>query len=151
MTPVRVLLRLRRFLLGVSLLIFLGTLTELWLVNHTEDAIQWVPFVLCGLSIVAIIVTAIKRARPTTLFLRACMVLAIIGSALGIYQHVTNNIAFEKEIHPNGGGRELIMKGLSGANPLLAPGMLAIAGLLALAATYKQSITERLDDADVLT
>ena len=151
MTAAEVLLRLRRFLLVLSLLIFLGTLVELFLVNHTEDLIQWVPFVLSGLSVLAILAAAVRRTRPTTFLLRACMILAIIGSGLGIYQHVSNNIAFEKEIHPNSAGRELIMKGLGGANPLLAPGMLAIAGLLALAATYKQPMTERRDDADVLT
>jgi hypothetical protein len=97
--------------------------------------------------VLAIIVAAIKRGRLTTLFLRACMALAILGSGLGIYQHVSNNIAFEKEIHPNSTGRELIMKGLGGANPLLAPGMLAVAGLLAVAATYKQAAI----DTDVLT
>ncbi|HKZ78946.1 MAG TPA: hypothetical protein VJ124_11640 [Pyrinomonadaceae bacterium] len=32
---------------------------------------------------------------------------------------------------------QLVRKGLGGANPLLAPGTLAVAGLLALAATYK--------------
>jgi hypothetical protein len=142
MSAAEILSRLRRFLMVLALLLFLGTLAELWLVNHTEDAIQWLPFFLCGLGLIAIVAFLLKRTKGTTLLLRVCMVLAIIGSALGIYLHVSNNVAFEKEIHPNASGSALIMKGLSGANPLLAPGTLAVAALLALAATYKTFETE---------
>ena len=142
MSAALVLARLRRFLMVQALLLFLGTLVELWLVNHTEDAIQWLPFVLCGLAVISILAVLLRRNRITTLLLRVCMVLSIAGSGLGIYLHVSNNIAFEKEINPSSSGSSLILKGLGGANPLLAPGTLAVAGLLALAATYKLSVTE---------
>ena len=151
MTAAQILSRLRWFLLTLALLLFVGTTIELWLVNHTEDTVQWVPFILCGLAIIAILVTVSARGKKATFFLRVCMMLAIAGSGFGVYEHVTNNMAFEKEIHPSTAGRALLLKGLGGANPLLAPGMLGIAGLLALAATYKQSVTDEGKPADVLT
>jgi hypothetical protein len=141
MSAAEILSRLRRFLMSLAFVLFVGTLAELWLVNHTEDAIQWLPFVLCGLALSAIVVAVFKRNKATTFFLRLCMVLAIGGSALGIYLHVSNNMAFENEIHPSTTGVALLMKGLSGANPLLAPGTLAVAALLALASTYKNDET----------
>jgi hypothetical protein len=73
------------------------------------------------------------------------MFLVIVGSLFGIYQHVSNNIAFEREIQSNATWSQLMWKGLSGANPLLAPGTLAVAGLLSLAGTYKYWITVDLE------
>jgi hypothetical protein len=145
MTTAEVLRRLRLFLLVLSSLLFIGTLVELWLVNHTEDAIQWLAFVLAGLGLIATLSVLVRRGRKTVLVLRACMLVVVLGSLFGIYEHVSNNIAFEREIHPNATFSQVVWKGLSGANPLLAPGTLAVAGLLALASTYKYSVTGDLD------
>ena len=131
-----VLLRLRRFLLITSALLFVGTVVELSLVNHTENVVQLLPFALCGLGLIVILVVLFLPQRSTLLGLRACMGLAVLGSLFGVYEHVTNNMAFQKEIHPNAPAREVVMGALGGANPLLAPGVLALAAMLAMAATY---------------
>lgn len=146
MTTAEILRRLRLFLLVLSSLLFTGTLLELWLVNHTEDPIQWVAFVLGGLGLLATLSVLLRRGRRTVLMLRVCMLLVVLGSFFGIYEHVSNNIALEREIHPNAPFSQLVRKGLGGANPLLAPGTLAVAGLLALAANYKYSVVG--DNAD---
>lgn len=137
MSTQEVLRRLRVFLLALSSLLFAGTLLELSLVNHTEDAIQWSAFVLAGIGLL-VTLSVLARRRPVTVsLLRWCMFLVLAGSLFGIYQHVSNNIAFEREIQPNSTWSQLMWKGLSGANPLLAPGTLAVGGLLSLAGTYK--------------
>jgi len=141
MSVAEVLRRLRLFLLALSSMLFAGTLLELWLVNHTEDAIQWLAFVFAGVGLLVTLVFLIRRGRITLAVLRFCMVLVIAGSLFGIYQHVSNNVAFEREIQANSTIGHLVWKGLSGANPLLAPGTLAIAGLLALAGSYKYWVT----------
>lgn len=141
MSTAEVLRRLRLFLLALSSLLFAGTLLELSLVNHTEDAIQWLAFVLAGLGLLLALVVIARPARVMVSVLRWSMLLVIAGSLFGIYEHVSNNVAFEREIQPNATSSQLMWKGVSGANPLLAPGTLAIAGLLSLAATYKHSIT----------
>jgi hypothetical protein len=141
MSTAEVLRRLQLFLLVLSSLLFTGTLLELWLVNHTEDLIQWVAFVLAGLGLLATLTVLFRRGRTTVLVLRGCMFVVVLGSFFGIYEHVLNNIAFEREIQPNATFSQLVRKGLGGANPLLAPGTLAVAGLLALAGTYKYSVS----------
>jgi len=145
MSTAEVLRRLRLFLLVLSSLLFMGTLVELWLVNHTEDAIQWLAFILAGLGLLATLSVLFRRGRKIVLVLRGCMLVVVLGSLFGIYEHVSNNIAFEREIHPNATFSQLAWKGLGGANPLLAPGTLAVAGLLALAATYKYSVSGDLE------
>jgi len=131
-----VLLRLRRFLLVTSALLFAGTLGELWLINHTEDVVQFVPFVLCGLGLLILLLVRLHPRRATMLVLRAVMVLVVLGSLVGIYLHVESNLAFVREINPNAPAREAIFGALGGANPLLAPGILSLAAMLAMAATY---------------
>jgi hypothetical protein len=146
MTTAEVLRRLRLFLLALSSLLFAGTLLELWLVDHTEDAIQWLAFALAASGLLVTLAFLIRPARATLAILRVCMIVVIVGSCFGIYQHVSNNIAFEREIQPNSTFRQLVWKGLAGANPLLAPGTLAIAALLALAGTYKYWVRGDVDE-----
>lgn len=141
MSTAEVLRRLRLFLLVLASMLFAGTLLELYLVNHNEDAVQWIAFVLAGLGLLVSLIVLARRGPATVRLLRWCMVLVIVGSVFGVYQHVSNNIAFEMEILPGASSRHLFWRGLSGANPFLAPGTLAIAGLLSLAATYKFAIT----------
>ena len=141
MSADEVLGRLRRFLLVLSVLLFCGAIIELWLVGHTEDPLQWLAFVLAGLGAVAALVVLIFPGRGIVRLLRICMAVVVVGSLFGIYEHVIGNVAFEREIHPDMPSGEAVWKGLQGANPLLAPGILAIAALLALSATYRHEIT----------
>jgi hypothetical protein len=136
MSDASVLLRLRQFLLVVSALLFVGTLVELWLINHMEDPVQLIPFALCGLGFVAVLVAMLRPRRAVLLGLRVCMGLVILGSFLGAYLHIEGNLGFHRELHPNAPTGDLLMGALGGANPLLAPGILALTAVLASAATY---------------
>ena len=136
MSPADTLSRLRRFLLVFSVLLLGGTVVELSLVNHTEDAVQLIPFVLCGLGSVAALVVLLRPQRATMLGLRVCMGLVVCGGLFGIYEHLESNVAFQREINPRQSTGAMMLSALGGANPLLAPGMLAAAGVLALAVTY---------------
>jgi len=135
-SPAEVLLRLRRFLLVLSALLLGGALVELFLVGHTEDAVQLIPFALCGLGTAAALIALLRPRRVTLWALRACMLLVLCGSLYGVYEHVQNNFAFEREIDPQAPAGDLTLRALGGANPLLAPGVLAVAAVLALAVTY---------------
>lgn len=141
MSPAEVLLRLRRFLLAMSALLFCGALVELWLVNHTEDLVQWLAFVLSTAGALAALLVLFRPGRTTVRVLQVCMVLIAVGSLYGIYEHVDGNIGFAREIQPNAPTLRLVASGLRGANPLLAPGILAIAATLALSATYRDTIS----------
>jgi hypothetical protein len=136
MSDAVVLLRLRQFLLVMAALLLAGTLVELWLINHMEDPLQLIPFALCGLGLVAVLVAMLRPRRVALLVLRACMGLVVLGSLLGVYLHLESNLGFHRELHPNASNVDLLMGTLSGANPLLAPGILALTAALAIAATY---------------
>jgi hypothetical protein len=141
MTAAEVLRQLRRFLLVLSLLLFGGSLVELWLVDHTKEAIQWLAFVLAGLGAITALLVLLRTSKGTVLVMRICMTFVIVGSLFGIYEHLEGNISFVREIHPDSSTSQLLSKGLRGANPLLAPGMLAVAALLTLSATYRHEVT----------
>ena len=131
-----VLRRLRLFLLVLASLVFAGALFELVLSEHTETLVQWIPFILSGLGIAAILAALISPQRLTLIALRLVMVLVVLGSLLGVYEHLVNNIGLELEIRPNVMVVSVFMEALKGASPLLAPGMLAVAAIIAIAATY---------------
>jgi hypothetical protein len=142
MNDADVLKRLRRFLLLLSLFLLAGTMFELWLVQHYQDATQWTAFGIGALGIIGVLAAMFRTAGPTIWILRVCMVIVIAGSAFGVYEHISNNIHFALEIQPNLSSGELVMKGLRGANPLLAPGTFTVAAILAIAATYRTPATE---------
>ncbi len=128
--------RLRTFLLGLAAFIMVGTIGELMLEEHWEDAIQLLPFILCALSFLAIVMVLARPERATLLLMRWIVGVTFVGSLFGIFEHVEHNYGFALEIQPNAVTSTLVWKALSGANPLLAPGILAFAALLALAASY---------------
>ena len=131
-----VLRRLRLFLLVLAGLVFAGAVVELVLSEHTETLVQWIPFILSGLGMAAILAALISPQRLTLMALRLVMVLVVLGSLLGVYEHLVNNIGLEQEIRPNAAVGGVFMEALKGASPLLAPGMLAVAAIIAIAATY---------------
>jgi hypothetical protein len=131
-----ILARLRRFLLWLSGGLCVGTVIELWLTEHTEG-LQLVPFVLCGLGLAAVAATLFRPHRFTLWLLRGVMGLLALGSLFGIYEHLESNAGFYLELHPKADTAAVLSGAFTGANPLLAPGILALAALLAWAATYQ--------------
>jgi hypothetical protein len=136
MTVEALVANLRRFLLLMAMLVLLSALAELWLVDHTQETLQLLPFFLCGIGILSTGAALIRPQRSTLLVLRILMLLVAAGGVVGIALHLINNLAFEQEIRPNATTSDVLMAGLKGANPLLAPGVLVFAALLAIAATY---------------
>lgn len=128
--------RLRRLLLLLTFGICGATIAELLLNEHTQETVQFVPLVVATLGILSTGAVFI-RPNPTTLrFLRGVAVLMIVASLAGIGFHLRGNFSFELEIRPNAAFTDVIMDALMGAAPLLAPGVLALGGILALATTY---------------
>lgn len=111
------------------------------LVKHWEDVVQLIAFAACGLGIIAAVIVLVRPRRLTVRLLRVCMALVTLGSLYGIFEHLRNNIAFEREIHPNAPTGDIFFNALGGATPLLAPGILAAAAVLALAAAYRHPAT----------
>lgn len=128
--------RYRMFLLGLAAFMCVGTVIELWLAEHTQEAFQFVPFLLCGAALAVILVVWLKPTVGTIRALRLVMGALVLGSLLGIYQHLEGNWEIVLETKPNLATAEMFWEALRGAAPLLAPGILVLVAVLAVAATY---------------
>ena len=128
--------RYRTFLLLVAGFSCVFTVVELWLEEHTGSPTQLIPFILCGLGVAAIAAALVRPQRITVTLLRTVMGATLVGSLFGLYEHIEHNWEFAREIRPNATFSVLLIDTLHGANPLLAPGILALAAVLAIAATY---------------
>jgi hypothetical protein len=135
--------RLRTFLLMLAGCMCVGTAVELFLAKHTEDLVQFVPFVLCGVGLIAVVAALLRPRRAMLMALRWVMGLLMLGSLFGMYEHLANNFAFELEMRPNAVWSDVWFEALRGAAPLLAPGILALAAIIAIAATYKHPALRR--------
>jgi fatty acid desaturase len=140
-TSVEILRRLRKFLLMLAVLLLAGALVELWLVGHTEDWVQLIPFVLAIVGIIVGFLVLFQPGKRTIQIMRIWMAVVVMGTLFGVYQHITGNIAFEREVDPKATTSQLAWQRRGGGHPLLAPGVLAIAAVLALAATYRHDVT----------
>ena len=128
--------RLRLFYLGLAAFMCVGTVAELLLLNHTDGGVQLIPFVLCGLGFVAILSVIFKPEQKTVWAMRFIMIITMIGSLFGMVEHLQGNLEFARELHASMSEMELFLETIQGANPLLAPGMLAVGALIALGASF---------------
>jgi hypothetical protein len=129
--------RLRLWVLGVLVLGLIGTVTELILLEHYEQALQFVPLVLIALGVVAL---AWHYGRPDTASLRALQIvmgLFVLSGFVGMLAHFNGSMEYQLELNPDMTTWELLEKILHAkAPPLLAPGMMMQMGLLGLAYAF---------------
>ncbi len=147
----RALRQLGRFLHLLAIALFAGTILELIAAKHYDEPTQLIPFLLCGLGIGLV---ALAWARPTARtirWLRVAMLVIAGGSLLGVYFHVSGNMEFAREIHPDASFWTLLRAGLQGRDPLLAPGVLAVAAAVAIAATSTATALMRAARPGVVT
>lgn len=134
----------RRFLLATAAATYLAAAVELVLVDHYEDALQFIPFGLIAAGLAAAAWAAASPSRAALRTLQGVGALVVLGSLVGIVLHVKGNVEFAREIQPDLSLSEALWDGLDGGNPFLAPGMIALAGVLAAAASYRHpALTER--------
>lgn len=134
--------RLRQFLLSVAAFIFIGTIFELILLEHTEEILQWIPFVVSSIGLGIIVVAWYIPKMIIFKILRWIMFGVTLSSFVGVYLHFSGNLAFTREINPSFTLAESLWPAMKGSYPLLAPGILFLAGILSLAATYQHPALE---------
>src|SRR6266496_904930 len=139
-----ILARLRQFLLIISAIVFVMTVTELIFLSHWSETIQLLPFALSGLGLIALAFAYLRPSQWTITGLRWSMIVIAVCSLIGVYEQMANNLGFRMEIQPNSTTWELVMATLEGANPVLAPGILMLGALIGLAATYRHSALENM-------
>jgi hypothetical protein len=105
-----------------------------------------VPWAVLAVLLLAAGAWLVRRCAATARLLQATAVLTVLGSAFGIYEHISANV----DAGPLSGryaGRWESMSAMSqlwtaatgsvGAAPLLAPGMVGLAGVLLWLAAFR--------------
>ncbi len=137
MSSDRTLQHLRTFLFALSAVICLATPVELLAAEHYKEPLQVIPFILSALGFVMVLIALWRPHRRTLLWLRGIMAGLVLGSLIGVVLHFSGNLGFAREIDPTASLGQTWLTAFQGADPLLAPGILALAGFLAVAATYR--------------
>ncbi len=134
---------IRRLLLWIVLAGIVGLGIELVLLEHFEDALQWVPLVLLALGLVAATALALRATRVTVRIFQAISILFVAAGAVGLWLHFDGNLEFEREDDPSAAPAVLVRRAIFGATPLLAPGALAQLGLIGLCIAYRHPALRR--------
>jgi len=128
---------IRKLLLGALALGVIGTISELILLRHIDMATQWIPLVILGVSVPALIWHAWSPGSGSVRTLQVLMLLFLTAGVIGVGLHYDGNVDFERELHPEEHGYEFLRKTIAGATPVLAPGSMVLLGLVGLAHTYR--------------
>ena len=135
-SPLATLETIRRLLLGLLVLGMAGTTAELWFMSHYEDWWQLIPFAGMGVSLLTLVWFAFSRSPGATRSFRLCMFLLMAIGATGTILHYRANMEFQLEMDSTLSGMALLSKVLHAkAPPALAPGNMALFGLLGLIST----------------
>lgn len=127
---------MRRFLLLTLIAGIAGMGLELLFIGHVEDRLQLVPVVLLAGGLAAVAWHAARPSRTSVRAVRGLMALFAVSGLLGVGLHYRGNHEFEREMYPSMAGIELVRKTLTGATPVLAPGSMALLGLVGIAAVH---------------
>jgi hypothetical protein len=129
--------RLRLWILGVIVLGLIGTMTELILLEHDEQALQFVPLVLMVLGAVALLWHYVRKDAASLRALQIVMGLFVLSGFAGMAAHFNGSMEYQLELNPDLTTGEILEKILHAkAPPLLAPGMMIQMGLLGLAYAF---------------
>jgi hypothetical protein len=128
--------KMRRWLLATVLGGTLGMEAELLLVGHFEEWLQLTPVALLAAGAVALGWHLAAPTRDSVRIVRLVMALFVASGVAGVALHFRGNVEFELEMYPTMAGWELIGKTLTGATPVLAPGSMALLGLVGITQTY---------------
>jgi hypothetical protein len=131
---------LRRWILAILVLGLVGTVTELVLLEHYEQPLQFVPLVLI-VAAVCVLWWELRRhdlaSRRAT---QIVMALFVLAGFVGFAAHFRGSAEYQLELNPDMSNWELLEKILRAkAPPLLAPGMMLQLGLLGLAYVFSDS------------
>ena len=135
---------LRRWILGVLVLGLLGTVTELILLGHYEQPLQFVPLVLIGLAFVALAWNGLQDSPASRHALVIVMILFVLAGFAGAAAHFIGSAEFQLELDRSMSTWDLVVKVMRAkAPPVLAPGMMLQLGLLGLAYVLSDSRYKR--------
>jgi hypothetical protein len=141
-----VLERLRLWIVAIIVLGLIGTMTELILLEHDEQALQFVPLVLMVLGALTLAWHAAAKGTASLRVLEIVMGLFVLAGFAGMAAHFNGSMEYQLELNPELSMWELLDKIVHAkAPPLLAPGMMIQLGLLGLAYAFTDPRHRRSD------
>jgi uncharacterized membrane protein len=131
---------LRRWILIILVLGLAGTVTELVLLEHYEQPLQFVPLVLIVVAVSVLWWEFRRRDLASRRAIQIVMALFVLAGFVGFVAHFRGSAEYQLELNPEMSNWELLEKILRAkAPPLLAPGMMLQLGLLGLAYVFSDS------------
>lgn len=138
----KTLAQLRQFMLIISAGVFVMTVAELFFLEHWKFTIQFLPFALSALGLIAAALAYFRPSYGAIKFAQWSMIVIAVCSLIGFYEHMANNLTFWLEIQPDATTWDLIQATFKGGIPILAPGILTLGGAIGWASTYKHPALE---------
>jgi uncharacterized membrane protein len=131
---------LRRWVLVILVLGLVGTVTELVLLEHYEQPLQFVPLVLIVAAVSVLWWEFRRHDLASRRAIQIVMALFVLAGFVGFAAHFRGSAEYQLELNPAMSNWELLEKILRAkAPPLLAPGMMLQLGLLGLAYVFSDS------------
>ncbi len=139
---------LRRGVLALALIGATSGLVELGTLRHWNGT-QLIPWIVFIVMIAMTGWIALRPSRPIIRIARPVSVLAVVSSAFGIYQHISENYStapLDRSFGPKWESMSMAARvwhaasGSVGPSPLLAPGLLAQVGICVLLATMNHPV-----------
>ena len=128
--------RLRRIVAALVALGLLAIAGELLLIDHVESLSQLIPVATLPVASLLLGRLALGSAPGGVVMLRTALGTVIASGLAGVALHFYDSWAFQAEIDPSLGGAARALAALRAQSPpSLAPGQIALLGLLGLAAT----------------
>ncbi len=109
-----------------------GTAAELLLLGHTSSLWQLVPVALLGAGSLVAVATLVRATPVVVHTFRILMLACVVSGVAGVVLHYSGNAEFERELQPAAAGIELFHEAMTGATPVLAPGTMALLGVIGL-------------------
>lgn len=122
--------------MGLLAFSIVGTVVELFLLEHIEDVNQQLPLYGLAAGVLAGGALLWRPAAATVRVFQLVMLAFVVLGVVGVWLHYRGNVEFELEMYPAMAGMELFREAMAGATPTLAPGLMVQLGLLGLVATY---------------
>jgi hypothetical protein len=122
--------RLKQVITVTLLFMMVGTLLELYLLEHYEGVWQFIPLICIGASLLTM-VSLLFFSTTVLIFLYQILLGATaLSGFVGIFFHLRANFEFEQEMKPTAENWDLLVESFSGALPALAPASMVVLALI---------------------
>ena len=104
--------RLKQVLVFALLFMIVGSLLELYLLDHYEDTWQLIPILSVGTTLVTLLILFFKKTTKVVNLFKAVLILTALSGVYGVFLHLRNsklNVVSLKQDHDINSAFPLLM------------------------------------------